>query len=217
MKNLYALSIVEYCERLGNSIFSEPINLFSNLAFLFSAYLIFKLFKKHKKVDAEYWILFWLVISIGLGSALWHSFRTPLAHAFDAIPIYLFLLTYLYLFLKNLLDSKGKSVVIVITYLFLQIGVSILFPEVFNGSIRHIVNALFFVALSLWIYIKAKGLNLNFILALLAYMLGIVFRTTDNKICIIFPVGTHFLWHILTALASYFAIKALTELKRRVK
>ncbi len=216
MENLYSRSVVGYCERLGNSLFSEPINLISNFAFLLSAFFIFRLYKIHKISGTWHWVLFYLTLSIGIGSALWHSFRTPTTHAFDAIPIYLFLLTFLFLLLKNLTKNIRKSIIGILGFLLFQIIVSVYLPGFLNGSIRHVVNASVFILLCLWIYEKKK-LNSNLVIALLMYVFGITFRTIDNSVCSVFPFGTHFLWHVLTAIASYFAVKGLVGLESMVQ
>lgn len=213
MENLYSRSIVEYCERIGNSFFSQPINFFSNAAFLISAYFIFKLFKNIKEKRFEYWILFCLILLIGLGSALWHSFKTPFTLALDAVPIYLFLLVFLYLLLKNLIRNTKRSLIGISSFVILQLAVSIYLPEVLNGSIRHVVNASVFLLLNLWIYKESKKLNFDFIFAFLVYVLGITFRTIDNTVCSLFPSGTHFLWHMFTALTTYLAVRGLMRVE----
>ena len=215
MENLYARSVIEYCERIGNSFFAEPINFLSNAAFLFSAFFIFKLLKNHNEKSIGYWILFCFVLLIGLGSSLWHSFRTPFAHALDAVPIYLFLLVFLYLLLNKLTRSAKYSVLGIFSFVGLQIVVSVYFPAALNGSIRHIVNATVFFLLNLWIYKKSKQLNLNFIFAFLVYVVGILFRTIDNAVCSMFPLGTHFLWHMCTAGATYLVVKGLIRLESK--
>ena len=45
----------------------------------------------------------------------------------------------------------------------------------------------------------------RFLLLAAAGVFGIalVFRTLDQEVCPVFPIGTHFLWHSLTGLAAY--------------
>src|SRR5690349_5862900 len=135
MEDLYFHSVIGYCERVGNGILTEPINLFSNLSFFLSAVLIFRMLKNSKKLSIGYWILFGLVVLIGVGSSLWHSFRTPFTHALDAVPIYLFIVIFLYLLLKNLTASRMLSLVGVLIFFLLQIIASIFFATLLNGSI----------------------------------------------------------------------------------
>ena len=213
MIDLYSKWIVEYCERSGNGFFSEPLNLLSNIAMLVSAYLIFLMFRSSGLKNKKYWIFFYLVLLIGIGSSLWHSFRTSFTHALDAVPIYLFLLTFLYFYLRNFLKT---TFAIVVTALFLafQVTVSIYLPEFANGSIRHLVNASTFVVLALLFYRRKKKISIDFIIALVAYSLGILFRSIDSAVCKTFPLGTHFLWHIFTPIAVYFSVKGLLDIQQ---
>jgi hypothetical protein len=41
------------------------------------------------------------------------------------------------------------------------------------------------------------------------FVIALTFRTLDDAICPMFPVGTHFLWHLLNAVAIYYAARAL--------
>ena len=212
MENIFTRSITDYCERISNGIFSEPINLFSNLLFFISAFLIFKIFKKNKIKELIYWLLLFFITLIGIGSSLWHSFRNPFTLTLDALPIYLFILIFLYLVLRKLLNNKWKPLIFVTSFIVIQVLISILFPKALNGSIRHVINALIFVFLIIWIH-KKELLNKYFITSFLLYFFGIIFRSTDIEVCSIFPLGTHFLWHICTSLATYFSVIALLNLE----
>ena len=46
--DLYTRSITEYCERVGSYFYSERINALSNIGFVISALLIYRLFKNKK-------------------------------------------------------------------------------------------------------------------------------------------------------------------------
>ncbi len=41
------------------------------------------------------------------------------------------------------------------------------------------------------------------------YMAALFFRTIDNEVCPVLPIGTHFLWHILIGLVTYLAMRSL--------
>ncbi len=213
MFNFVSQSVTDYCERVGELFLSEPLNLVSSLAFFVSALLVYKLYKNKKVTGFGYWPLFYLLILIGIGSSLWHCFRNSYTLALDAMPVFIFLLLFIYLLLRKLLNSSFKAFMFVVAFFLFQVGVSYLFPQILNGSVRHVVNAVVFITLGSLIYKRNPLLRKDIVLALSLYAFAIIFRSIDNQVCLSFPVGTHFLWHILNATASYFAIKILLNVK----
>lgn len=213
MSELVSKAVVGYCERVGDTVLSEPVNLVSNLVFFISAFLVYKLYKSKNITGFGYWFLFALLLLIGTGSSLWHSFRNPYTLALDAIPIFVFFLLLLFLFIKKLISSSSKAIIVVLGIFLLQIAMSYLFPQVLNGSIRHVVNAIVFLGLSTFLFKENKVARKDIVLALSLYVLAIICRSVDNTICPYFPLGTHFLWHSLNAFAAYFAIKILLGVK----
>jgi hypothetical protein len=54
------------------------------------------------------------------------------------------------------------------------------------------------------------------------YLAALFFRTIDNEVCPVLPIGTHFLWHLLIGLVTYLAMRPLilstrTEVRARVR
>ena len=41
------------------------------------------------------------------------------------------------------------------------------------------------------------------------YLAALFFRTIDNEVCTVLPIGTHFLWHLLIGLVTYLAMRPL--------
>lgn len=214
MPNVYSQSVVEYCERVGNSFLSEPINLFSNLAFFVAAYLAYKQIT-NLKLGTPYKIIALLILTIGIGSAAWHSVRTPFAHAMDFLPIFAFFLVYLYQLVKRLTTNKYLPALATFGFLALQIVVSVMFPSVLNGSVRHVVN-LFLLSGLLHVLKSQKKLGKYFIWMFFCYLMAVIFRSLDNAVCSYFPIGTHFLWHMLTASVVYFAFRSLVSIDRKL-
>lgn len=212
MENFYSRSITEYCERVGNEFYSEPFNALSNIAFFVSVFFIYKLFKNHAIKSFGYWFLFALLVLGGIGSLSWHSFRNPLTLFLDAVPIFIFFLTFVYLLLVRLTQSRSIALVLLVGFFMIQVLASYAFPTFLNGSIRHFVNGIAFLGIVVWLYKKYDNLNRHLLVAFLLYILAIIFRSIDNSVCSIIPVGTHFMWHILNATAAYFAIRGLISI-----
>ena len=214
--NMINLPINEYCERAGSTAFlAEPINAFSNLAFLVAGFLAYRFLKKKKIKDKSLLVLPWILSAICIGSFVFHTARSSFTVIFDLLFIYIFLVCSLVIVLKNLLNSKLKIIAILIVYASLQILLTIYLPKEFlNGSFRHVVTISLLFVLGGFIHRKYGNKIMKPLLAVFGfYILAILLRSIDMSICPIFPIGTHFLWHILNALAGYYAILLLTKIK----
>jgi hypothetical protein len=47
-----------------------------------------------------------------------------------------------------------------------------------------------------------------FLVAIAVFLLSFTARTFDAKVCSAFPIGTHFLWHLLNAVLLYILIRS---------
>ena len=212
MNDIYLRLATEYCERVGDEFYSEPVNAISNIAFFVSAFFVYRLLKKNNIKHFSYWFLFALLLLVGTGSLLYHTFRNPFTLALDAIPIYIFFLTFIYVLLERLTKSRSIAAFLLAGFFVVQILASYTFPTFLSGSIRHVVNGITFFGLIFWLHKKYARLDPYVIAAFFVYILAIVFRSIDNSICSMVPIGTHFLWHIFNATAVYFAIRALLNI-----
>lgn len=202
-----------YCEKVANSIFIEPVNALTNLAFLISTILTYKMLKAKNIKNSIYYFFPWIIFLIGFGSTSWHLYRSPVTLLFDAIPIYIFLGLSFFLLLRKLVKNTNLTFGAIGLFILLQIFLTINFPYIFNGSIRHIINAIILLALVFWTYKKVGKVALQLVFVFLIYIVGIIFRTIDLQICPIFNVGTHFLWHLLVAWGAYLIVRFLINTK----
>ena len=146
---------------------------------------------------------------------LYHTARNSITLLLDAVPIYAFILYSLYLVLSELLNDKLRSLLVLVGFVVLEILISMYVPREFlNGSIRHLTAVLFIIIIG-WIAYKKYGKSIvqPLVNVVVLYLLAITFRSIDSWICTWIPVGTHFLWHILTAFAGYYAINLIVILK----
>lgn len=205
-----------YCERgVSNAVWAEPINAFTNIAFPIAGYLGLKLLKEKKIKSNEFQVLPLMLSFVGLGSFIYHTARSSITLIFDALPIYSFILYALFLTLNELLSSRIKSLLVLVGFISIEISLSMFVPQEFlNGSIRHIV-AITFILFIGYFAIKRYGKKIiQPLVGLISfYAIAIFFRSIDAWICNWLPIGTHFLWHILSALAGYQAIHLLVLMK----
>lgn len=202
-------SIDNYCERLDATFWSEPVNALTNIiyliVFIYCGYFLKKSFPNNPPKLLR-WIQFTILLT-ALGSFTFHTTATKLSMWGDILPILLFLLSSLYFILtKGLLWSKKN--VYVFLFIFLLASVTLCFPpfnKILNGSLLYLPTV--FVLSYLAIRIKKMQL------VLLLFFLALIARTFDLILCNQWPLGTHFIWHLLTGLVTLFAFQVMVKIE----
>jgi hypothetical protein len=204
-----------YCERLGPGIWAEPLNLLTNLAFFVAGALTLRLFLQQPDRNLRRrWDLLALVLllfAIGFGSGLWHGFATRWAVLADVVPITLLINLFLLSFLVRVAALPWWWVLgIFLTYQGLGFGLlSVAPPDALNGSIAYLPALMFLIGIWGWLIVRAHPLASTFGLATGLFTVSLTFRTLDSDLCGSFPLGTHFLWHLLNGWVLYLLVGGL--------
>ncbi len=199
----------QYCERLGPGLLAEPLNAATNIAFFLAAWALWRLGQRSTRVPGDAGLLIALIVAIGIGSSLFHTFATTWAHWLDILPILLFQLAFLWIYSRRVMRLRlAASAAIVVAFLAVALYAR-QFPHLLNRSLMY-APALF-VMLALGLYHWQRQLSHRFSLLGAAGMLfaSIFFRTIDQTVCGQFPLGTHFLWHLLNAGVLYLCVLAV--------
>ncbi len=189
-----------YCERTDFTYWSEPVNALTNIAFLIAAFVVWRRLGRDGPVMAR--VLCMILGVIGIGSFLFHTFATAWAGLADTLPIAVFVLTYLFVANHDYWGMKtGWALVataLFVPYAALMIPVFSALPF-FAVSAPYwpvpLLIAIYAAALSRRLPAVARGLGIG--AGVLVVSLG--FRSVDESVCAAFPLGTHFMWHILNA------------------
>ena len=198
-----------YCERCGPGLLAEPLNATTNLAFLIAAWAAWVLARRLNGLSGGIQGLIFLAVSIGIGSALFHTFATGWARILDVVPILLFQLLFLWLYARQVMEIRAALAAAAVV-LFLVAGlVGRQFPYVLNRSLMYAPAFLLLVGLGLYHLAKQKPARLLLVAAAGVFALSLLFRSIDLAVCPYFPIGTHFLWHILNGGLIYLSISVL--------
>ena len=195
-----------YCERTDASLWTEPANALTNAAFLIAAAAAFLLWRRAGGRDWPALALIVVVAVVGLGSFMFHTVATRGAMLADVIPIAIFIYGYLLLALRRFLHlSAGVAIAIVVGY---AVGAQALSwlasPRALNGSIGYLPALIAMVAMARVTHGRVRhGLEL----AVMIFTVSLALRTIDLAACETFPVGTHFLWHLLNAAVLYVLLR----------
>lgn len=199
-----------YCERTGPEFWSEPVNAVTNAAFLVAALIMWARGGGTPFARPLAVILF----AIGIGSGLFHTLATRWAGMADTLPILLFILTYIFAVNRSVLGLSrvwagvGTAAFIPWTAALTPAFASLPFFTV--SSFYWPVPALILLyAAALWRGRPAVARGLVIGAAIL--VASLTFRSLDEGLCDGWPIGTHFLWHILNATMLAWMIEVLVR------
>lgn len=200
--------ITHYCERNGVGLWAEPLNAISNLAFLLAAIWILRHLARDDtpgRRPYDLYLLAALLALIGAGSLLWHTLARPWSEWADIIPILLFISVYLLAYLMRIARmSAGMAVPGLVIFQSLNAAVQFgLPPHWLNGSMFYLPA--FLVLLGFSVHTRYLGLPQarDFLTGTAVFGLSLGLRSVDLVLCGVWPLGTHFLWHLLNAWVLY--------------
>jgi len=198
-----------YCERLGSGLLSEPVNAISNISFLLAAWFAWVLVCKTSAPKKEIYILIFLIALIGVGSALFHTFATNWSKILDIVPIFLFQICLLWIYARHIVNISFLISVISISIFIGANVIALQFPSVLNGSLMYLPAILALLFLGVFHFFSQKNGRWLLLSAAAIFCVSLSFRTIDAEICSIFPLGTHFIWHIINGIVLYLATRAI--------
>ncbi len=209
MSNVFQISqalLNMYRERSGDPAFwAEPLNALSNASFVIAAAFALDLAICKRALKPSTLALISLAGVIGCGSFLFHTLPSYPTMWLDIIPITLFQILFLWMISQKLLSCSGwvsSGIVIVV------VGSSFVLRPIhqpLNGSLFYIPSLLAMLAFSvLW---AKRSTAEPYLLGGTAafFALAITARSIDWDVP--WPIGTHFLWHLLNGIVVYTALR----------
>jgi hypothetical protein len=217
--------IYNYCERGGDPGFwAEPLNAISNGAFIIAGLIAaWQLARSPRRDYALFeWLTVALILAIGVGSFLFHTYATVWAIPFDTIPISLFMLAYLGYALRRFAGLPwilviGSLIAFYESVRYMQ-GVQCsneLLPmtreagkRCFNGTLGYSPAFAALVLVGGLLLVQGHRAAGYLSAAALLFLAAMTFRTIDLEVCTWAVrggrgVGTHFLWHTLNGAVLY--------------
>ncbi|MCR9227301.1 MAG: ceramidase [Flavobacteriaceae bacterium] len=202
-----------YLETLEGRLPVEPFNTFSNLIFLaLIVYWGIKVYRDPKQHRFLAWVLPIIGISY-VGGTIYHATRS---HEFwlrlDWMPIMFLCASLVIYFIFKLVHSWGQRLLWIIVLLGASFLLRILpIPSGLRVSLGYIITAATILVPITWYLVKTKGENWGLVaIAFLIFGIAIFFRSIDIHQNF-FPMGTHWLWHLLGGIAVHFLIRYIFE------
>jgi uncharacterized membrane protein (GlpM family) len=187
-----------YCERLGPGYWAEPVNAVTNAAFVLAAIWVWP---RTAGVPLARALALVLAV-IGVGSYLFHTHATRLTGLMDVLPILAFILLYVFATSRDMLELKGwragAATLAFLPYAAATVPLWSMVPGL--GSSAGYMPVPVLILFYAWLLrarspATARGLAIGALILLVS----LTFRTLDEPLCAVLPVGTHFLWHVLNA------------------
>lgn len=206
---------VSYCERTTSGFMAEPFNALSALTFLLGGILLLNLYARRSESryypDWDIMLLIGLVFLIGVGSFLWHTVAVSWARMLDAIPVMVFMNIYLLSFLDRIVHvTRWEMFGWLLLFFAVVLCTILVMPAGFlNGSLFYLPAWMTLFVMTLYLVSNEHSASRLFVISLVVFSISVVLRTIDTSVCVYFPVGTHFFWHLLCAYFSYQLVKAL--------
>lgn len=197
-----------YCERTGAAFWAEPVNALSNLAFFAAAFAAFLVWRRTNAArrregrasDAAGLLLVALVAVIGTGSFLFHTVAETWASLADVVPIALFIHAYFALALYRLVGLGGPaSALSTLAFFGASFPVGDLLAPLVGASASYVPALLALFGIGGWLAAKRHPQGTTVGAAGMVFLVSLTARTLDEPLCTIWPLGTHFLWHLLNA------------------
>jgi hypothetical protein len=198
----WTASVDIYCERLGPGLLAEPLNAVTNLSFFVAAWLALRSARARGRLDPAMLWLIGLTFAVGVGSTLFHTFAQRWAGAADVIPILLFIVSYLFLALWRYFGARWwEAAALAAAFLFFASGLrgaaAAALPPAFDGATGYLPALLALVACGAFLALRRRAAGFWLLGAGALFAVSLTFRALDGRVCAGFPLGTHFLWHLL--------------------
>jgi len=198
-----------YCERTGTGLLAEPINAVTNMSFVIAAIAIWYLAKRLNLLSYGIWLLIGLMVSIGIGSGLFHTFATSWARILDIVPILLFQVAFLWIYGRRVIRLPSDNLVIVVIIFLVSAYFGRQFPHLLNGSLIYAPALMLLMGLGIYHYRHARSQHTLLLWASGVFLLSLFFRANDMAVCEYVTFGTHFLWHIFNGVLVYLVVHTL--------
>jgi uncharacterized membrane protein (GlpM family) len=187
-----------YCERLGPGYWAEPVNAVTNVAFLLAAIWVWP---RTAGVPLARALAVVLAV-IGVGSYLFHTHATRLTGLMDLLPILAFILLYVFAASRDMLGLKGwraaAATLAFLPYAAATVPLWSMVPGL--GSSAGYMPVPVLILFYAWLLRdRPSHTSRGLVTGACILLVSLTFRTLDEPLCAVLPVGTHFLWHVLNA------------------
>lgn len=205
-----------YAETNLTAYIAEPWNAFSSLAIILPAiFWAIKLKGKTKTYTFLYSCIPLLLLG-GIGSTLYHASRSSnwllIMDVLPAVALTIAIGTYFWL---KVVPGWWQAFSIVIPFNVVRFSLfEFMSPEMAVNIGYFISGAMFFLPVLMYLNRNKYRHRKDILLSILFLGLSLLFRNLDHTLIYLFPMGSHFLWHLLSGIGAYFMANYLYKLRQ---
>lgn len=197
-----------YAESGSGGLLAEPWNAVTSLLMLIPViYWFIRIRKESSSFNFMLYVIPLMALG-GIGSALFHGFRAHVAFLIlDVAPSALLTLSLAVYFWYKLLKKWYYVLVLFIPMILVRFLVFATLPDHAAINLSYAITG-FTILLPIPFLLhrmQYKG-AWPIGLSLLAFGLALLFREADARAALYFDTGTHFLWHVFSAIGGYFIL-----------
>ncbi len=191
-----------YCERTDPGFWAEPVNALTNLAFILAALIGWFAAKRAGRLDRWTKLLIALVALVGVGSGLFHTFAQAWSGAADVLAILLFIIAYLGLSLWRYFGARpAEAAAGAVAFLFFAAGLrsaaAATLPDALQPATGYLPALVALASCGGLLMLRGHPVGVWLLSASALFVASLTFRALDMPLCDAFPMGTHFMWHVL--------------------
>lgn len=202
-----------YCERTAYGFWNEPLNAVTNLAFILAALWLWRIAgRQGARRDPYFLIPAALLVATGVGSFLFHTTATGWGGALDTAALSLCLLATVYAGARRWLGMAWHAALLWPAFM---IAAAVVLGRLPVPGAFYLGPFVTGVGLAFCLWRRGHPAWGWIAAAVAVFVPSFIFRSIDEPVCDLWPVGTHFLWHILNGAVLGLAIAPLAKgLKR---
>lgn len=209
-----------YCERTDATLWSEPVNILTNLAFVIAG-LIGVAVARREGAGRFAEVLAWWIVAVGIGSTLFHVFANRMTALADVLPIATLTVAATLFVLRRMFGfTWSRTLVVAIAYFVVAGLFTVLLPEWItaraHGSTGYFPALLGLAVFGSALAARRHPAGVYFLVACAIFAVSLLCRSIDETICPALPLGTHFLWHVLNGVMLGIVIVAIARHGHRI-
>lgn len=208
-----------YCERTAEAFWAEPANAITNGAFLLAALVAARDVRRagFSRATVDLALLVVVLAAIGIGSFLFHTLSTPWAALADTVPIGVFILGYVVVFAHRFVGvpwlwawlAAPLHLVLTALVALAVSSVGLPVPGLYLAALLGLAGLTGWLTSRSEPVLRAHGRMLGAVTLLFAVSLTL--RQLDRPLCPVWPLGTHFGWHLGNAMVLYLLLRTAAQ------
>ncbi len=206
-----------YAETNMDNFIVEPWNAFSSIAIALPAiYWAIKTWPHYRKY-AFLWISIPFLFLNGVGSLLFHAFRSSdFLLLMDVLPAALLTIGISIYFWYKVINNVVIVGVIIVSALILRfVGFNYLTLSASTNVSYLVAGIVLFLPTIIYLRRTNYFCSFQLIASIVCLIIALVFRLIDKEGLIPLKMGTHFLWHIFSGIGGFFLAHYLYAIRTR--